>query len=86
MTSITWAGPRYVQELGTFLGPENRYHYLEGPLKIMCFKGLHPFNIHIIKRTPSQLEESIKTQYKWAFKHLQLENYSTKYIGVAGPP
>ena len=24
MTSITWAGPRYVQELGTFLGPENR--------------------------------------------------------------
>ena len=24
MTSITWAGPRYLQELGTFLGPENR--------------------------------------------------------------
>ena len=24
MTSITWAGPRYVQELGTFFGPENR--------------------------------------------------------------
>ena len=24
MTSITWEGPRYVQELGTFLGPENR--------------------------------------------------------------
>ena len=23
MTSITWAGPRYVQELGAFLGPEN---------------------------------------------------------------
>ena len=24
MTSITWAGPRYVQELGTFLGSQNR--------------------------------------------------------------
>ena len=24
ITSITWAGPRCVQELGTFLGPENR--------------------------------------------------------------
>ena len=24
MTSITWAGPRCVQELGTFLGPQNR--------------------------------------------------------------
>ena len=24
MTSITWAAPRCVQELGTFLGPQNR--------------------------------------------------------------
>ena len=24
MTSITWAGPRYVQELGTFSGSQNR--------------------------------------------------------------
>ncbi len=24
MTSITWAGPRCVQELATFLGPQNR--------------------------------------------------------------
>ena len=24
MTSITWAGPRCVQELGTFLAPQNR--------------------------------------------------------------
>ena len=24
MTSITWAGPRYVQELGTFLGSQTR--------------------------------------------------------------
>ena len=24
MTSITWASPRYVQELTTILGPENR--------------------------------------------------------------
>ena len=24
MTSITWASPRYVQELATILGPQNR--------------------------------------------------------------
>ena len=39
MTSITWAGPRCVQELGTFLAPQNRiqgrcvYQELEGSVE-----------------------------------------------------
>ena len=33
MTSITWASPRYVQELTTILGPQNR---TQGSCELQC--------------------------------------------------
>ena len=37
MTSITWAGPRYVQELATILGPQNR---TQGSCELECYDSL----------------------------------------------
>ena len=46
MTSITWAGPRCVQELATFLGPQNRtqgrYEYDLQTVNISTSTAQHP--------------------------------------------
>ena len=66
MTSITWAGPRCVQELGTFLAPQNRTQgrcefYIETfsnfkafPISVLCHAILKTLTyiVHWILDTP----------------------------------
>ena len=42
---ITWAGPRIVQELGTFLGPQNRTQRSCEFLHNILSLTLHPSNL-----------------------------------------